>query len=251
MSGHSKWSTIKHKKAATDAKRGKIFTKLIRAITVAAKAGGGDPDANPSLRLALDRARSANMPKDSTEKAIKRGTGDLEGITYEEIQYEGYGPGGVALIIETLTDNKNRTVAEIRHILSKANGNLGTDGCVSWMFEKRGELEILENRVDDADELMILALDLGADDITSEDGAHLISCSPQDFLALKEGLEDAGFTDFERAEILKIPTTTVAVTGKEALKVLKLLDAIEDQDDVQEIYANADIDEESIALFQG
>jgi YebC/PmpR family DNA-binding regulatory protein len=214
MSGHSKWSTIKRKKGAADAKRGKIFTKLIREIATAARMGGGDPDSNPRLRLACDKARSANMPKDNIGRAIAKGTGAGEGDAYEEVVYEGYGPGGVAVFIETLTDNKNRTVGDVRHILTKHGGNLGASGCVSYLFEKRGVLSFDRAGID-ADRLLEVALEAGADDVIEEDGQIDVVVSPAGFERLKRELLAAGFEP-EQAGIAMEPTTTVAVEGKEA-----------------------------------
>jgi YebC/PmpR family DNA-binding regulatory protein len=246
MSGHSKWANVKHKKAAADAKRGKVFTKLSRAITTAAREGGGDPDMNPSLRLAIDKAKAQNMPNDNIDRAIKRGTGELDGVTYERIQYEGYGPGGVAVMVDVMTDNRNRTVAAIRHLFSKANGNLGQDGCVAWMFNTIGQVTLPASAVPDEDELMLVALEAGADDMTQEDDRYLIVCSTDALVALKEALHEAGFESFE-AEVTKVPQNTVDVSGKEAVQVYKLLMALEDQDDVQQVHANCDFDDDTLA----
>ena len=244
MSGHNKWSQIKHKKAATDAKRGKAFTKLIRQITVCAREGGGDPEANASLRLAIERARASNLPNDKIKLAIQRGTGSLEGVSYESLTYEGYGPGGVAVIAEVLTDNRNRTVAEIRHIFSKADGNLGQDGCVAWMFDSVGQLVIAADLVSDEDELMMVALDGGADDIVPDDDLFVVTCPPDQFIAVKRALQDAGFEEFQQAEITRVPKNTVKLEGKQAERVLKMVDTLEDNDDVQNVYANLELDEE-------
>jgi YebC/PmpR family DNA-binding regulatory protein len=249
MSGHSKWSTIKRKKGAADAKRGKIFTKLIREIATAARMGGGDPDSNPRLRLACDKARSANMPKDNIERAIAKGTGAGEGDAYEEVVYEGYGPGGVAVYIETLTDNKNRTVGDVRHILTKHGGNLGATGCVSYLFEKKGVLSFARERVD-ADRLLDVALEAGADDV-AEDGDQLaVIVAPTGFESLKRELLAAGFEP-EQAGIEMEPTSTVAVGGSAAESMLRLADALDDLDDVQQVFANFDISDEELARIAG
>ncbi|MBW2576724.1 MAG: YebC/PmpR family DNA-binding transcriptional regulator [Deltaproteobacteria bacterium] len=249
MSGHSKWSTIKRKKGAADAKRGKIFTKLIREIATAARMGGGDPDSNPRLRLACDKGRSANMPKDNIERAIAKGTGAGEGDAYEEVTYEGYGPGGVAVFIETLTDNKNRTVGDVRHILTKHGGNLGASGCVSYLFEKRGVLNFDRSGID-ADRLLEVALEAGADDVTEEDSHIGVIVAPTVFESLKRELVAAGFEP-EQAGIEMEPTTMVAVEGNEAESMLSLADALDDLDDVQQVYANFDISDEELARIAG
>jgi len=244
MSGHSKWSTIKHKKGATDAKRGKIFTKLIKEITVAARMGGGDPETNPRLRHALNSARSQNMPKDTFERAIKKGTGELEGVNYEEILYEGYGPGGVAVLVECLTDNRNRTIAEVRQIFNKAGGNVGTDGCVAWMFDKKGLISV---SMADSDEntLMEVALDAGAEDIREETDSFEIITEPSDFDTVKEAIDAAGIK-YEEAEITMIPQNMTKVDGKEAEQMINFLEALDDCDDIQKFYSNADIPDEVI-----
>jgi YebC/PmpR family DNA-binding regulatory protein len=243
MSGHSKWSTIKHKKGATDAKRGKIFTKIIKEITVAARMGGGDPETNPRLRSALINARSENMPKDTFERAIKKGTGDLEGVNYEEILYEGYGPGGVAVLVECLTDNRNRTIAEVRQVFNKAGGNVGTDGCVAWMFDKKG-LIIVNKENSDEETLMELALDAGAEDIIEETESFEIICEPGDFEAVKEAI-DAAEIKCEMAEITMIPQNMTKVEGKEAEQMINFMEAMDDCDDIQKFYSNADIPDEA------
>ena len=249
MSGHSKWSTIKRKKGAADAKRGKIFTKLIREIATAARMGGGDVDSNPRLRLSCERARSANMPKDNIERAIAKGTGAGEGEAYEEVVYEGYGPGGVAVYIEALTDNKNRTVGDVRHILTKHGGNLGASGCVSYLFEKRGVLSFDRARVD-ADKLLEAALEAGADDVIEDDTHIDVVIALTGFESLKRELLAAGFEP-ERAGIEMEPTATVAVGGAEAESMLSLGDALDDLDDVQHVYANFDISDEEMARIAG
>jgi len=242
MAGHSKWANIRHKKAAQDAKRGKIFTKLAREITVAAREGGGDPESNPRLRAAIERARKFNMPKENIERAIKRGTGEIAGETFEEVTYEGYGPGGVAIIVKCLTDNRNRTAAEVRHAFSKHGGNLGTSGCVSWMFERKGVIVVPGDSYDE-ETVMLTAIDAGADDVVSEDGKFIIYTQPSELETVRKGLIDAGI-EVEEAKLDLIPTTTTRVEGETALKVLKLLEALEDLDDVQEVYSNFDMPEE-------
>ena len=243
MSGHSKWSTIKRKKGANDAKRGKIFTKLIKEITVAAKMGGGDPDGNPRLRSAITAAKAENMPKDNIERAIKKGTGDLDGAVYEEILYEGYGPGGVAVLVETMTDNKNRTVADIRHYFAKSNGNLGESGCVGWMFDKRGVIVVDAEGVDE-EELMDLAIEAGAEDVVEEETTFQILTAPEDFSEVVDSLEKSGIKTVE-ASISMVPKNTVEVTEeKSANALIKLLDNLEDHDDVQKVHANFDIPDE-------
>jgi YebC/PmpR family DNA-binding regulatory protein len=244
MSGHSKWSSIKHKKGVTDARRGKIFTKLIKEITVAARMGGGDINSNPRLRTAVQAAKSENMPKENIERAVKKGTGELEGVFYEESIYEGYGPGGAAVYIESLTDNKNRTVADIRHILNKAGGNLGSNGCVAWMFEKKGYI-VVENRTVDEDALMEIAIDAGAEDVREDNGNYEIITAPKDFEAVKTAVDKASIP-YIVAEITMFPQSTVNLQGKEAEQMLNLMETLEDYDDVQKVYTNADIPEELV-----
>lgn len=239
MSGHSKWATTKHKKAAADAKRGKLFTKLTKEITVAAKLGGGDPEGNPRLRTAIAKAKSVSMPADNIKRAIQKGTGELPGVAYEEVTFEGYGPGGVALMIEAMTDNRNRTVSEIRHILSKLGGNLGESGCVSWMFNKKGYIVVKQDKADE-EKLLALALEAGAEDMQTEDGNFVITTAPADFEEVKKALEDAG-VPMDAAEVTMLPQTYVKLEGKEATQMLKLMEALEDSDDVQNVYANFDI----------
>lgn len=239
MSGHSKWSTIKRKKAKEDAKRGKIFTKIIKEITVAAKEGGGDPESNPRLRTAIDSAKAANMPKDNIEKAIKKGTGELPGVTYEEYTYEGYGPEGIAIIVDVLTDNKNRTTAEIRHLFSKHNGNLGEKGCVSWMFETRGMITIPIDRVDE-DILYEVAIEAGADDIKTEAEYFEVFTDVSHLFSVKEELEAKGIP-IEAAELGKFPNTLVDLDNKDFEKNMKLLSLLEDLDDVNSVYSNLNI----------
>jgi len=242
MSGHSKWATTKHKKAATDAKRGKIFTKIGKEITVAARLGGGDPDGNPRLRTAVAKAKSVSLPAENIKRAIQKGTGELPGVAYEEITYEGYGPGGVAVIIESLTDNRNRTVSEIRNIFSKAGSNMGEAGCVSWMFHKKGYLVVNKTKANE-DQLMTLALDAGAEDLQVEDENFVITTALSDFEKVKKALEDAA-VPLDLAELTMIPQTYVKLDGKEAQQMLRLVETLEDNDDVQNVYANFDIPEE-------
>ncbi|MBF0209987.1 MAG: YebC/PmpR family DNA-binding transcriptional regulator [Desulfamplus sp.] len=242
MSGHSKWSTIKHKKGAADAKRGKIFTKLIKEITVAARMGGGDPEANPRLRRAVIEAKSQNMPKENLERAIKKGTGELEGVDYEEIIYEGYGPGGVAVLVECLTDNKNRTISDVRFIFSKAGGNIGTDGCVSWMFDKKGLISVDKANASE-DTLMEIALEAGAEDVKDEGDCFEIITDPSDFETVKAAV-DAAKIKYEAAEITMIPQTQTRVEGKDAEQMVKFMEALDDCDDIQKFYSNADIPDE-------
>ncbi len=238
MSGHNKWSTIKHKKGAADAKRGKIFTKLIKEICVAAKLGGGDASANPRLRTAIDKAKAENMPKDNIERAIKKGTGGMEGVNYEEIMYEGYGPGGVAVLVEVMTDNRNRSVSEVRSIFTKCNGNMGEAGCVAWMFDKKG-LIVYDNGVD-FDQLFEAALEAGAEDVLEADEQIEVMTEPSSFIEVREALEAKGFKS-QSAEITMIPQTQVALEGKQAESMLKMMERLEDCDDVQNVYANFDI----------
>jgi YebC/PmpR family DNA-binding regulatory protein len=240
MAGHSKWKQIKHYKAATDKKRGALFTKLIREITVAAKFGGGDPGGNPRLRTAIDAAKASSMPKENIERAVKKGTGDLEGVNYVDVTYEGYGPGGVALIIQGLTDNPTRTVADVRHKLSRGGGNLGATNSVAWMFDRKGQLVADAGKIDE-DTAMEAALDAGADDLRREDHQYIVTTHPNDFHAVKAALEAKGFT-FAEAELAMIPRNTVKVEGKTAESLLKLLEELEDLDDVQKVWANFDID---------
>ena len=247
MSGHSKWSSIKHKKAAADAARGKVFTKLIKEITVAAKLGGGDVDINPRLRDAVTRAKQANMPKDNIEKAIKKGTGELPGVVYEEIIYEGYGPAGTALYIEITTDNRNRTVAEIRFILSKHGGNLGESGSVAWMFDRKGVILVDREKYDE-EELTLAALDSGAEDVIDEDEVYEILTEPNNLENVKNALEGLGISS-RSAEISMVPQNTVDIKGNDAEKVLKLMDVLDDHDDVQNVWSNFDLDAETLAFL--
>jgi YebC/PmpR family DNA-binding regulatory protein len=241
MSGHSKWSTIKRKKAVVDAKRGRAFTRLIKEVAVAAREGGGDPESNPRLRTAIDNARAENMPSDNIEKAIKRGTGELPGVNYEEVTYEGYGPGGVAIFVTALTDNKNRTVAEIRHLFSKHGGNLGAPNSVGWMFDKKGQITIDASKHDE-ETLLLEAAEAGAEDVIPEEDVLKVITSLADFHPVQQRLHANG-VEFLGAELVMLPKSTVAVDEKEAERLLKLLEVLEDQDDVQNIAANFDIDE--------
>ena len=244
MSGHSKWSTIKRKKGAADAKRGKTFTKIIKEIMVAARMGGGDINANPRLRTAVLAAKAENMPRDNIDRAIKKGTGELEGVNYEEITYEGYGPGGVAMLVEAMTDNKNRTVAEVRHVFSKQNGNLGEGGCVSWVFEKKGLISLDKSGVDE-DRLIEVALDAGALDVKDSGKEFDVTTPPPSFETVKKKLEESGFKP-TYTEVTMVPQTTVRLTGKEAEQMLRLMEGLEDLDDIQKVYANFDITDEEM-----
>ena len=243
MSGHSKWSTIKRKKGAVDAKRGKMFTKLIKEIMVAAKMGGGDPSGNPRLRSAILAAKAINMPKDNIDRGIKKGTGGMEGVIYEEIRYEGYGPSGVAVLVDCMTDNRNRTVSEVRYAFSKSGGNMGESGCVGFMFDKKGVI-MVDKATTTEEKLMELALDSGAEDVVEEDDFFKVTTSPTDFNAVSEALEKAGIA-MESASIDMIPQTTVDITDeKVARRVMNMIDTLEDNDDVQNVYANFDIPDE-------
>ena len=241
MSGHSKWSQIKRKKGATDAKRGQVFTKLIKEITIAARIGGGDPEGNPRLRTAIAAAKAENMPKDNIDRAIKKGTGELEGVSYDEFLYEGYGPGGAAILIEVMTDNKNRTTAEIRHIFAKSSGNLGEAGCVAWMFEKKGYIVVEKGGVDE-ERLMEVALDAGADDIQEDEKEFEVVTDPGAFDAVKASLDKAGIK-YVLAEVTMHPQSVVQLEGKNAEQMLRLMEQLEDHDDIQKVYANFDIPE--------
>lgn len=243
MSGHSKWATIKHKKAATDAKRGQLFTKLIKEISIAARSGG-KPEANPRLRTAIERAKEASMPSDNIERAIKKGTGELEGVNYEDITLEGYGPGGVAIYIEGVSDNKNRTTSEIRTIFSKKGGNMAGAGSVAWMFEKKGYIVVSKKTIEE-DKLMGIVLDAGAEDFVVEDENFAVKTDPKDFEAVKKALEGKGVA-MESAEITFVPKSSVKVTGDDVKKILDLVDALEEHEDTQNVYANFDIPDELI-----
>jgi YebC/PmpR family DNA-binding regulatory protein len=244
MSGHSKWHTIKHKKGAADAKRGKIFTRLIKELTIAARHGGGDPNMNPRLRTIIAEAKANNMPRENIERAIRRGTGEEPGVSYEEITYEGYGPGGAALLIESLTDNRNRTVGEIRHLLGKWNGNLAAENSVAWMFTRKGQV-IVEKTKADEEKLLNVALDAGADDMNDDGSAWEIVCAPESFEKVRDAVKATGIEP-AAAEIAMIPQNYVKLEGKDAQQMLKLMDALDDHDDVQHVWANFDIEEKEI-----
>ncbi len=244
MSGHSKWHTIKHKKGAADAKRGKIFTRLIKELTVAARGGGGDPDMNPRLRTIIAEAKASNMPRENIERAIRRGTGEEPGVSYEEIMYEGYGPGGVAILIQTLTDNKNRTVGEIRHLLGKNAGNLAAENSVAWMFSRKGQVVVEKERADE-ETLLNAALDAGADDMNDDGGAWEIVSKPESFETVREAVKGLG-VEPASAEIAMIPQNYVKLQGKDAQQMLRLMEALDDHDDVQHVWANFDIEEKEI-----
>ena len=242
MSGHSKWSSIKHKKAIVDAKRGKIFTKIIREITAAARTGGGDPETNPRLRTAILTAKGANMPADNIERAIKKGTGELEGVSYDEVVYEGYGPQGVAVLVACLTDNKNRTTAEVRSIFTKGGGNMAGAGSVAWIFEKKGLILVDKSKTSE-DQLMDIVSEAGAEDLSVEEDKFEVTTSPQDFEAVKQALQTAKI-DVESTELTMLPKNLVKVTAESARSVIKLIDSLEDHDDVQNVYVNSDIPDE-------
>jgi YebC/PmpR family DNA-binding regulatory protein len=244
MSGHSKWHTIKHKKGAADAKRGKVFTRIIKELTVAARNGGGDPEKNPRLRTIVADAKANNMPRENIERAIRRGTGEEPGVTYDEVTYEGYGPGGVALMIETLTDNKNRTVGEIRHLLSKHAGNLAAENSVAWMFSRKGQVVVEKGGIDE-EKLLSAALDAGADDMNDDESGWEIVCAPESFEAVRDAVKGLG-VEPASAAVAMVPQNYVKLVGKEAQQMLKLMEAIEDHDDVQHVWANFDVEEKEI-----
>ena len=239
MSGHSKWASIKHKKAANDAKRGKLFTKLLKEVSVAARNGGGDPEMNPRLRTAMQTAKAANVPNDTIDRAVLKGTGELEGINYEEVVYEGYGPKGVALIIEVLTDNKNRSVSDLRNILDRNGGSMGERGCVSWMFEKRGLILVEKSSIDE-DELFLIAAEAGAEDLETQGGQIQIISPFEDFELVRLAIQESQ-ASIALAEITMVPQTTVALDEKQAEQMIRLMDSLDDNDDVQKVYANFDI----------
>jgi YebC/PmpR family DNA-binding regulatory protein len=247
MSGHSKWAGIKHKKAKVDAQRGRVFTKIIREITVAARVGGGDPGGNPRLRTAVLAAKAVNMPADNIERAIKKGTGELEGVHYEEITYEGYGPGGVAVLVEVVTDNKNRAVGEIRKVFSRHGGNLGESGCVAFLFEKKGYIQVEASKVDE-DRLLGVALEAGAEDMQREESIFAVTSAPKDFEKVRDKIVKGGIQPLT-AEITKLPKSTVKLEGKHAEQMLRLMEELEEHDDVQHVYANFDIPEEIMAAL--
>lgn len=244
MSGHSKWANIKHRKASVDAKRGKIFTKLIRELTVAAKHGGGDIESNPRLRTAINTAKGANMPNDTIDRAVKRGTGEIGGDDFHELSYEGYGPGGSAVLVRTLTDNKNRTVSDIRRIFTKHGGNLGENGCVAWMFDMKGRIAFEKETVDE-EQVFDLVLDAGADDVVTEDSELVVITPPEEIERVKSVLDEAGLK-YEAAEVTMIPENNVKIEGKEAEHMIRLMEALEESDDVQNVYSNFDIPEDLI-----
>ncbi|NOZ73884.1 MAG: YebC/PmpR family DNA-binding transcriptional regulator [FCB group bacterium] len=245
MSGHSKWSTIKRKKGALDAKRGKIFTTIIKEITIAARLGGGDETANPRLRQAIVKAKANNMPQDNIKRAIMKGTGELPGVSYEEATFEGYGPGGVAIFMEVTTDNHRRTVAELRHLMSHYGGNLGENGSVAWMFDKKGQI-IIDGKAGDEDTLFELALECGAEDFESEDGEYIITTQPTQLMEVRDALEAQNIS-IQSAEVEMVPKNLQKVEGKEAERVLKLMEALEENDDITKVYSNFDMDEETLA----
>jgi YebC/PmpR family DNA-binding regulatory protein len=244
MSGHSKWHTIKHKKGAADAKRGKIFTRLIKELTVAARGGGGDPDMNPRLRTIVAEAKANNMPRENIDRAIRRGTGEEPGVSYEEITYEGYGPGGVALLVQTLTDNKNRTVGEIRHTFTKNNGNMAAENSVAWMFSRKGQLIIEKDKADE-EKLLNAALEAGADDVNDDGSVWEVTCAPESFEAVRDAIKAIG-VEPASAEVAMVPQNYIKLQGKDAQAMLKLFEALDDQDDVQHVWANFDIEEKEI-----
>ena len=248
MSGHSKWSTIKHKKGAADAKRGKIFTKVIKEITVAARIGGGDVDGNPRLRLAVQKAKEVNMPQENLIRAIKKGTGELEGVQYQEISYEGYGPGGVAIFMEVMTDNKNRTIGELRAILDKNGGNMGENGCVAWIFEKKGTITIMTSEKDE-EELLELVMDAGGDDLQTVDDYYEITTSVESFESVRKAIESSGLK-VQSAQLTRIPQNTVNVEEKNCKSLLRLMDMLEDHDDIQKLYSNFDITDELMTIME-
>ena len=249
MSGHSKWATIKHKKGAADAKRGKVFTRLIKEVMVAARMGGGNPDGNPRLRAAVLAAKAENMPKENIDRAIKKGTGELEGVNYEEFMYEGYGTAGVAILVDIMTDNRNRAASEIRHIFSRNGGNLGEAGCVAWMFSKKGSI-VFDKKAIPEEELIELALEAGAEDVKDEENQFEVVTSLEDFANVKAAFDDKGLK-YELAEITMLPQTTVAIEDtKTAQQILRLMDALEDSDDVQNVYANFDIPDQILESLE-
>jgi len=248
MAGHSKWAQIKRKKAVTDSRRGKLWTKLLKEVTVAARIGGPDPGGNPRLRVAIQEAKAANCPNGNIDRAIKRGSGLIDGASYEEVVYEGYGPGGVAILVETLTDNRNRTVAELRHVLAKSGGNLGESGCVAWMFDKRG-IFALEGNALSEDEFMEIALDIGAEDAAVEEGVYEIYSAPEEYAAVRDAIEARGLGVTSQA-LAMLPKNTVDVDVETAGRVLKLVDALEDQDDVQNVWSNLNVTDELLATLE-
>ncbi len=249
MAGHSKWANIKHKKAREDAKRGKVFTKIVKKISSAARRGGGDPETNPELRMYIAKAKDVNMPNDNIERAILKATGQLEGVTYTDFSYEGYGPGGVAMFIEGSTDNKNRTVGNVRYAFTKNGGNLGNDGCVAWMFHDQGIIVIEESKVDDIDALMELALENGASDLVSEDGMVTLTTEYEDFVTLRDALQQAGYNEFVTDELTKVAENTVAPELSDVKQTMRIIDTLEDDDDVENIYHNLELSDEVAAAL--
>ena len=249
MSGHSKWSNIKHRKGKEDARRGKVFSKVVKEITVAARLGGGDPEANPRLRLAMDKARAANMPKDNVDRAIKKGTGEGGSVVYEEVAYEGYGPGGVAVLVKVLTDNRNRTVAEIRHAFGKNQGNLGENGCVGWMFANKGYMAVDIDLVDE-ERILELALEAGAEDVRLAGDVWEVLTAPEEFEAVRDALQGGGL-ELQEPDVTMLPQTTVKIEGKAVDQMLRLMEMLEDNDDVQNVYANFDIDDADMERIAG
>jgi YebC/PmpR family DNA-binding regulatory protein len=247
MSGHSKWATIKHKKAATDAKRGRAFTKVIREITIAARVGGGDPDSNPRLRSAIAAAKNENMPNDNVERAIQRGTGQLEGEQFEEVNFEGYGPGGVGMILQVVTSNRNRVVSEIRHMMSRHGGNLAETGAVGWMFSRKGQILVAKEKAEE-DKMLGIVLDAGAEDLRDDGGAWEVLTPPESFEAVREALTKAGVTP-DSAEVAWVPQNYVKLSGTPASQMVKLMETLEEHDDIQHVYANFDIDEKEMAVL--
>lgn len=246
MSGHSKWANIKHRKGKQDAQRAKIFTKLGKELIVAARKGGGDPDINPSLKTVIQKARAVNMPMENINRVIQKATGELSGVNYEEMTYEGYGPGGAAVMLDIVTDNRNRTAGDIRHLFSKYGGNLGESGCVAWMFKKQGLITVDKEGLNrDFDELMMIALDVGAEDIDEEEDSYQITCAPDDYEAVEAAIREAGLAPAV-AEVTMVPQNNIVLDGDDAVKMLKLMDALEDHDDVQNVYANFDMDDDII-----
>lgn len=250
MAGHSKWANIKHKKAREDAKRGKIFSKLVKKITSAARRGGGDPEMNPELRMYIDKAKDANMPNDNIERAILKATGQLEGVTYTDFSYEGYGPGGVAMFITGSTDNKNRTVGNVRYAFTKNGGNLGNDGCVAWMFEDQGIIVLKEDQVDDVDALMELALENGASDLVVEDGMVTLTTGYEEFVVLRDALKEAGYDEFVSDELTKVAETSVTPELSDVKQTMRIIDTLEDDDDVENIYHNLELSDEVAAELE-
>ncbi len=249
MAGHSKWANIKHRKAASDAKRGKVFTRIAKELTIAARDGGGDPDTNPRLRLVMQQARAANMPNDNIDRAVKRGTGELEGQTLEQIMLEGYGPGGIGILIECVTDNRNRTVADVRHALSRNGGSMADAGSVAWNFSRKSVIAV-DKEGKDEEEILMAVIDAGAEDVKEEEETFEVYAEPENFDAVREAVESAGY-DIKEAKLAFVPSQSVELSGDEAAQAMKLLDALDDQDDVQNVFSNVEISEEDLANFEG